>query len=98
MSRDQTSGDKVAVLTVDGSATQLYSKPFTGGTVTSSIIPGTTNAIDLGSSTKLWRYVYAKRIYLSANTYIEADSNGYLHTNAGFYSDSFVSAGGTQST
>lgn len=98
VSRDQTSGDKVAVLTIDGSATQLYSKPFTGGTVTSSIIPNTTDAIDLGSSTKLWRYLYAKRIYLSSNVYIEADSSGHLHTNAPIVSDSYISAGGVSTT
>ena len=36
-----------------------------------------------------------RRIYFgSSNYYIEVDKNGYLHTNVGFYSDSFVSAGG----
>lgn len=35
-----------------------------------------------------------KRIYFDATHYLELDSNGYLHTNVGFYSDSFVSAKG----
>lgn len=36
-----------------------------------------------------------RRIYFgSTDYYIELDENGYLHANAGFYSDSFISAGG----
>lgn len=36
-----------------------------------------------------------RRIYFgSTDYYIELDENGYLHANVGFYSDSFISAGG----
>ena len=35
-----------------------------------------------------------KKIWFGDNAYIELDTNGYLHTNIGFYSDAFVSAGG----
>lgn len=35
-----------------------------------------------------------KRIYFDATHYLELDSNGYLHTNVGFYSDSFITAKG----
>ena len=35
-----------------------------------------------------------KKIWFGDDVYIEVDSHGYLHTNAGFYSDGFVSAGG----
>ena len=37
-----------------------------------------------------------KKIWFGDNYYIELDSNG-IHTNAGFYSDSFVTAGGVGS-
>ena len=35
-----------------------------------------------------------KRIYFDSTHYLELDSNGYLHTNVGFYSDSFITAKG----
>ena len=35
-----------------------------------------------------------KKIWFNDTVYIELDSNGFLHTNAGFYSDSFITAGG----
>lgn len=35
-----------------------------------------------------------KKIWFGDSIYIELDSNGYLHTNAGFYSESFITAGG----
>jgi len=38
--------------------------------------------------------VYGKRIYFDATHYLELDANGYLHTNVGLYSDSFVTAYG----
>jgi len=38
--------------------------------------------------------INTRRIWLSETAYIEVDSNGYIHTNTGFYSDGFVSAGG----
>ena len=36
----------------------------------------------------------SKKIWLGDNVYIELDTNGYIHTNGAFYSDSFISAGG----
>lgn len=39
-----------------------------------------------------------KKIWFGDTYYIELDSNNRLHTNAGFYSDSFVSAGGVSSS
>ncbi len=38
--------------------------------------------------------VYGKKIYLGGTYYLELDTNGYLHTNAPFYSDSWVASGG----
>lgn len=38
--------------------------------------------------------VLGKKIYFDNSHYIELDGNGYLHTNVGFYSDSFVASGG----
>lgn len=38
--------------------------------------------------------VMGKKIYFDTSHYIELDGNGYLHTNVGFYSDSFVASGG----
>lgn len=35
-----------------------------------------------------------KKIWFGDSIYIELDSNGYLHTNAGFYSESFITSGG----
>lgn len=39
-----------------------------------------------------------KKIWFDDTHYIELDSNGHLHTNAGFYSDSFITAGGVNAT
>lgn len=36
----------------------------------------------------------SKKIWLGDNVYLELDTNGYIHTNGAFYSDSFISAGG----
>lgn len=36
----------------------------------------------------------SKKIWLGDNIFIELDTNGYIHTNGAFYSDSFISAGG----
>ena len=39
------------------------------------------------------------RLYIgTGSAYIEVDSDGYLHTASGFYSDSFVSGGGLSTT
>ena len=35
-----------------------------------------------------------KKFWFGDTVFIELDANGYLHTNAGFYSESFIAAGG----
>ena len=51
---------------------------------------GATGLATFGGGVKL---TTTKKIWFDDTHYIELDSNGYLHTNAGFYSDSFITAG-----
>ena len=55
----------------------------------------------IGSSSHYVKEAYAKKVYLAANTYIEVDSNGYVHlvtpSGKGFYCDGFVSGNGLSS-
>ncbi|MCR5548081.1 MAG: tail fiber domain-containing protein [Bacteroidales bacterium] len=49
----------------------------------------------IGSSSHYVKEAYAQKVYLAANTYLEVDSNGYVHLHGdGFYCDGFVSGGG----
>ena len=56
-----TSADSATKATQDGDGNTISSTylKLDGGTMTGSIIPNTDNAIDLGSSTKRWRYIYS---------------------------------------
>lgn len=91
-------------ITVGSSSTAT----FTGDTSVTSITPlsvastiaNTTAAFKVSGGAAIGGSlsVLGKRIYLgyhnSTSYYIELDGNGYLHTNAGFYSDSWIASGG----
>ena len=61
-----------------GISTGAFSSSITVGN-------GSTPASNEQASTTQKRRIY----FGSSNYYIEVDKNGYLHTNVGFYSDSF---------
>lgn len=81
--------------------TGLY--PVTAGTL---VIDSTTgakssdgNGRDLGTSSAPFRALHSKVIYLDGGAYIYYDTvNGCIRTNAPIVSDSYISAGGVQST
>ena len=60
-----TSAGSATKATQDGDGNTISSTylKLAGGTMTGSIIPNTDNAIDLGSSTKRWRYIYSYGIW-----------------------------------
>lgn len=43
------------------------------------ITPFKSDTYDLGAAATRWRYLHVKRVYLSATSYLEADSNGKVH-------------------
>jgi hypothetical protein len=54
------------------------------------IIPSSSGSRNLGSSTALWKYAYAQRLYLTSSIYIEYvdnSGNGYVHINAPLVTD-----------
>ena len=65
-----------------------------GGDFTPTKAVETAAELGLGGPLFLLGTGTNKRIYFDATHYLELDSNGYLHTNVGFYSDSFISAKG----
>lgn len=80
-------------------ATTLNGTLSVNGTITArNIVSGgtasTTGRYDIGTSTNFWRYVYANRFYLTDTIYFVVDEHGVKLEGAGFYTDSFVSAGG----
>ena len=66
----------------------------TGATTLSS----TLSVASLATMVSGVKLTTTKKIWFGDTYYIELDSNNRLHTNAGFYSDSFVSAGGVSSS
>lgn len=65
-----------------------------GGDFTPTKAVETAAELGLGGALFLLGTGNNKRIYFDATHYLELDSNGYLHTNVGFYSDSFITAKG----
>ena len=81
--------------------TGLY--PVTAGTLVIDSTTGTKssdgNGRDLGTSSAPFRALHSKVIYLDSGAYIYYDTvNGCIRTNAPIVSDSYISAGGVQST
>ena len=83
-----------AYLTGQGKITIGSSEVALGGTMTNLAGIGTITASGLIKTTN---YVQAARFYLTDSIYFVADSNGVKLEGAGFYTDSFVSAGGVGS-
>ena len=79
---------------------KLANSSITIGSTAVSLGGTITNLTGIGSisATGALTLTTTKKIYFgNTSYYLELDSNGYLHTNVGFYSDSFVSAGGISS-
>lgn len=59
--------------------------PVSGGTMYGPIVPNAYGTMDLGSSSKFWRNVYAKRVTLDADPVepLEAATKQYVDNNAG---------------
>lgn len=75
---------------------------ITDTTTAQNIVSGgtasTTGRYDIGTSSNYWRYIYANRYYLADGIYFVVDQHGVKLEGAGFYTDSFVSAGGFSDT
>ena len=87
---------------ISGATTGSFSSNVTvGGTLTvgttstnkATTLNGTLSVTGLSTLAGGVKLTPTKKIWFGDNYYLELDANG-LHTNAGFYSDSFVSAGG----
>ena len=66
--------------------------------VDGTLRPYANDTYNLGASSYYIKEAYISKIFLAANTYLEVDSNGYVHLHGdGFYCDGFVSAGGISS-
>ena len=79
-------------------------KALTGTLYASTIRPSTNPTsqytdYDLGASTAFWKNTYTRRVYLADGIYVYYDeTNNCIRTNAPIVSDSYISAGGVQST
>ncbi len=61
-----------------GLAEALMSR-FHDDAIFRSITPANSEAYDLGTAGARWRYLHAKRVYLSSTAYLEVDSYGKAH-------------------
>ena len=75
-------------------ATTLYGALTASGAVSFTSTLGVTGLSTLAGGIKL---TTTKKIWFGDTYYIELDANNHLHTNAGFYSTSFITAGGVGS-
>lgn len=75
-------------------ATTLYGALTASGAVSFTSTLGVTGLSTLAGGIKL---TTTKKIWFGDTYYIELDDNNHLHTNAGFYSNSFITAGGVGS-
>ena len=100
-----TTGARAYNTYIYGASVSFYTGSSTTGATrkwminsSGSLYPYTPNAYNLGTSSYYIKEAYISKIFLAANTYLEVDSNGYVHlvtpSGKGFYCDGFISAGG----
>ena len=82
----------------DPSLDDLYVQTFGAGTVDAAgllTVGGAANITGLLTASGEVKIAgTTKKLWFGDGIYIELDTNGYLHTNAAFYADGFISAGG----